>query len=225
MRAGSRQVIDVVAIVIENAFRPANGRLAGLGSAAPFKSSDFNDSPQTKPARRHRRIWAFCREVRSVRRPPLTISGVVTGTADGVGTVVSLVPDVSNQQCDDLIQPFLWTKQGGIQALGTVADYLFSGASCYIPFYGTATNNSAQTVGYTSDFASYEWGFLRTHDAPVMKWFGGTWPPTIVNGISGTGQIVGQNSNNSVFLGHATWWRNGVNLTTYSDSGFDLGTL
>ena len=28
MRAGSRQVIDVVAIVIENAFRPANGRSA-----------------------------------------------------------------------------------------------------------------------------------------------------------------------------------------------------
>ena len=26
MRAGSRQVIDVVAIVIKNAFRPANGR-------------------------------------------------------------------------------------------------------------------------------------------------------------------------------------------------------
>ena len=26
MRAGSRQVIDVVAIVIENAFRPANGQ-------------------------------------------------------------------------------------------------------------------------------------------------------------------------------------------------------
>jgi hypothetical protein len=27
VRAGSQQVIDVVAIVIENAFRPANGRL------------------------------------------------------------------------------------------------------------------------------------------------------------------------------------------------------
>ena len=29
MRADSRQVIDVVAIVIKNAFRPANGRLSG----------------------------------------------------------------------------------------------------------------------------------------------------------------------------------------------------
>jgi hypothetical protein len=32
VRAGSRQVIDVVAIVIENAFRPANGRSAVLSS-------------------------------------------------------------------------------------------------------------------------------------------------------------------------------------------------
>ncbi len=34
MRAGSRQVIDVVAIVIENAFRPANGPSVGIGAPA-----------------------------------------------------------------------------------------------------------------------------------------------------------------------------------------------
>jgi hypothetical protein len=33
VRAGSRQVIDVVAIVIENAFRPANGRSVGIAKA------------------------------------------------------------------------------------------------------------------------------------------------------------------------------------------------
>jgi hypothetical protein len=33
VRAGYRQVIDVVAIVIENAFWPVNGRSAGIGPA------------------------------------------------------------------------------------------------------------------------------------------------------------------------------------------------
>src|SRR5262249_25318480 len=46
VRAGSRQVIDVVAIVIENAFRPANGRLVRFRPWLRFKSSDFNNLPQ-----------------------------------------------------------------------------------------------------------------------------------------------------------------------------------
>jgi hypothetical protein len=38
VRAGSRQVIDVVAIVIENAFRPANGRFAAFSSNSVIKT-------------------------------------------------------------------------------------------------------------------------------------------------------------------------------------------
>ena len=55
-----------------------------------------------------------------------------------------------------------------------------------------------------------------------MTVFGGSWPPTFVNAISSTATIVGQNSQDSIspltiFLGHATSWKNGI--TT------DLGTL
>jgi len=34
------------------------GRLVGFGPGVPFKSSDFNDLPQTRPARRHHRYIA-----------------------------------------------------------------------------------------------------------------------------------------------------------------------
>lgn len=54
-----------------------------------------------------------------------------------------------------------------------------------------------------------------------MTAFGGSWPPTFANGISNTSQIVGQNSAYgtplTIFLGHATSWKNGV--------ATDLGTL
>ena len=47
MRAGSRQVIDVVAIVIENAFRPANGRLSRQENSLSPTCQVFNDLPKS----------------------------------------------------------------------------------------------------------------------------------------------------------------------------------
>jgi len=35
-----------VTIVVENSFRPPNGRLVSFGPGVLFKSSDFNDLPQ-----------------------------------------------------------------------------------------------------------------------------------------------------------------------------------
>ena len=46
--------------------------------------------------------------------------GVVTGTADGPGTVISTFPDFPNQECADLIQPFVWTQRNGMQGLTSV---------------------------------------------------------------------------------------------------------
>lgn len=47
-----------MAIIVGNFLRPDNGRLVGFGPGVPFKSSDFNDLPQTRPARRHHRYIA-----------------------------------------------------------------------------------------------------------------------------------------------------------------------
>jgi len=41
--------------------------------------------------------------------------GVVTGSADGPGTVISPDPSLyPNEQCGDLIQPFVWTPRNGM---------------------------------------------------------------------------------------------------------------
>jgi hypothetical protein len=45
VRAGCRQVIDVVGIVVESAFRADNGRLVGFDLKFHGKSSDFNGLP------------------------------------------------------------------------------------------------------------------------------------------------------------------------------------
>ncbi len=94
--------------------------------------------------------------------------GVVTGTADGPGTVISngvgqppLYPSPPpNQECSDLTQPFVWTARKGMQGLGAVAvpvpDFVLDW--CEIPFYGTNINNVGPGVGYTSSYAQYQWG-------------------------------------------------------------------
>jgi len=46
VRAGCRQVIDVMAIVVENHFGPDNGRLVSFRPETRFNSSDFSDLPK-----------------------------------------------------------------------------------------------------------------------------------------------------------------------------------
>ncbi|MGA2336194.1 MAG: hypothetical protein ABSG08_12525 [Terriglobales bacterium] len=149
--------------------------------------------------------------------------GAVAGTANGLGTVISHEPGVPNQECSDLTQPFVWRRVNGMQGLGTLAIYpgwqdLYG---CDVKFYATGINGLGQVVGYTTVYSSfYQWAFLWT-SADGMTAFGGSWPPTFVNGISNTGQIVGQNSYypqpDTWGIGHATSWKKGV-VT-------DLGTL
>lgn len=145
--------------------------------------------------------------------------GVVTGTADGLGTVTSPYPSIApNQQCSDLTQPFVWTQRNGMQGLGTLGlnQLFFPLNACGLPFYGSGTNDLGEVVGYTpvlNDF--YVFGFQWT-SANGMSVFGSSWPPTFINAISNTGLIVGQNGF-PIFIGNATSWKNGV--------GTDLGTL
>ena len=150
--------------------------------------------------------------------------GVVTGTADGPGTVISLDPSFPNQQCSDLVQPFVWTTRKGIQGLGTVGSFNWWGSHlCDVPFSATSINVRGQVVGNSGAVSSFQWGFLWT-SAHGMTVFGGSWPPTYAVGISNTGKIVGQNTITPSAIGHATWWKNGVNLIQ-DGSGADLGTL
>lgn len=146
-------------------------------------------------------------------------SGVVTGTADGPGTVISPDPSFPNQTCSDLTQPFTWTRTNGMQGLGTVGiRQLYPNSMCGIPFYATGINGGGQVVGYDGTGPDlYQFAFLWTSTGG-MTLFGSGWPPTAANGVNQTGQIVGQNDipfdYNAV---HATSWQNGV--------ATDLGTL
>lgn len=151
--------------------------------------------------------------------------GVVTGTADGPGTVISEDPSFPNQDCSDLTQPFVWTHGKGLRGLGAVAPpnsgAFFPYWCSVFPFYGTAVNALGQVAGYVGLYSTYQWAFLWTR-ANGISVFGGSWPPTFVNAMSDTGQIVGQDSQDTVspftlFLGHATSWKGGV--------ATDLGTL
>jgi probable HAF family extracellular repeat protein len=149
--------------------------------------------------------------------------GVVTGSADGPGTIVSPYPAFPNIVCSDLTQPFIWTPRAGMQGLGVPQNLpgAFFGGSTYSmcsggASYGRGINNSSQIVGDVPDGPNaYALALLWTR-ANGMTAFGSTWPPTFGNGINNNGEIVGQDSANAC-QGHATTWRNGV--------ATDLGNL
>ena len=144
--------------------------------------------------------------------------GVVTGTADGPGTVISPYSSTPNQVCTDLTQPFVWAPRSGIQGLGTVVFTSDPGYPwCDLPFYASGINDLGQVVGYGATGPNFfQYAFLWT-SADGMTSFGGSFPPTEAYGVSNTGKIVGQNSISVIDIGHATWWKNGVST--------DLGTL
>jgi probable HAF family extracellular repeat protein len=133
--------------------------------------------------------------------------GVVTGTADGQGTVVSLDPGWPSQECSDLVQPFTWKQQ--IQGLGTVGpasdvEFIEPQIACDSPFYAAAINDLAQIVGYTSVLSDdYAWALLWTK-SNGMSLFGTSFPPIFATAISNTGEMVG------ISAGCATYWKNGV---------------
>jgi hypothetical protein len=140
--------------------------------------------------------------------------GVVTGTADGPGTVIGIdsIFDYrgTNVDCSDLIQPFVWSQQ--IQGLGTVGpasdSFIFLSDWCSYPFYGAAINNGGQVVGYTGLLTNdYQWGFLSSTGA-TGSLFGSSYPYTFATGISNTGQIVGEFG--QTLLGIPAYWKNGV---------------
>ena len=139
--------------------------------------------------------------------------GVVTGTADGPGTVVmNRYGGYPNIECSSLIQPFIWTQQ--MQGLGTVGPasdqwQAFGPAfSCTFPFYGSAINNRNDIAGQTGYLPNlFGWNFLWTSTGG-MSLFGSSFPPTFANGINNTDQIVGADANSQ--YGWAVSWKDGV---------------
>ncbi len=162
---------------------------------------------------------------------------VVAGTADGPATVMNFYLN-KEVQCSDFVQPFVWTPRNGMRGLGAPQSYPFGQDElpidpCSGPFFpAMGINGLGQVVGYSTIYGTYQWAFLWTR-ADGMTVFGGSWPPTFVNAISNTGQIVGQNSQDNtypltIFLGHATSWKSGVatdlgTLGDGADAGFPMG--
>jgi probable HAF family extracellular repeat protein len=148
--------------------------------------------------------------------------GAVVGNADGPGTVVSPVSEYPNVQCSDLTQPFVWIPSSGMQGLGTIGTTAYPDDSlwCDFSFYGTGANDLGQVVGYSEPEPDlYQWAFLWTNGAG-MTILGSSWTPTFANGVSNTGQIVGQSVN---LFGNATYWKNDVE-TTLVDLGAGTGS-
>jgi uncharacterized membrane protein len=153
--------------------------------------------------------------------------GAVSGIADGPYTIVA-PPQFGfpNEPCNDLTQPFVWTRRGGMQGLGSIIGSLdssiFSYESwCETPFLAQSINIHGQVTGYCSAYSTFQWGFVWTM-TNGMSAFGGGWVPTFVNQISDAGTMVGQNSQGTTtpytfFIGNATLWNEGV--------ATDLGTL
>ena len=137
--------------------------------------------------------------------------GAVTGTADGPGQIVSRFGG-SAIACNDLLQPFIWTEQTQMRGLGTVGpasdEAGFDDNGCPFPFYAAAINNRGQVVGYTGQLPDvFQWVFLWTN-AQGMSIFGSSWWYTYGNGISNSGEIVGENGNGE--SGYATYWKDGA---------------
>ncbi len=140
--------------------------------------------------------------------------GWVTGTADGMGTVLWDPPNPEpNFQCSNLIQPFLWKPRTGMQALGTVVGKSGFGVECSTAFYGLGINDPGQVVGYTEDVGiTFQWAFMWT-GASGMDLLGTSWPPTQANGVNNRAQVVGQDPVglfNLMSFGHAVSWTNGI---------------
>jgi probable HAF family extracellular repeat protein len=143
---------------------------------------------------------------------------MVVGTADGTGAVISQDPTLPSQECSDLTQPFVWTPGKGMKGLGTIGvpGEVYWPYWCDLQFYGTAINDLSQVVGYTTFYGdNYQWAFQWTA-ANGMNLFGSSFPPTMVNGVTNTGQIIGQTG---VLVGQATSWKNGVAIGLTDLSG------
>jgi probable HAF family extracellular repeat protein len=165
-------------------------------------------------------IWSFGKRIALGHLPGGTYSsaaaindlGDVAGTADGPGQIVS-IDGGSPIECSDLTQPFVWTPQKKMLGLGTAGpasdDAGLQDNGCPYPFYGAAINNRGQVVGYTGQLTDvFQWVVFWTNETG-MSIFGSSWWNTYGNGISNTGQIVGENGV-GIFGGNATYWKNGV---------------
>jgi probable HAF family extracellular repeat protein len=148
--------------------------------------------------------------------------GVVAGSADGPAIVSPL--DVGSEQCSNLIQPFVWTLRGGMRtAMQPIPPPTFGASNpCYSAYYATGINALGQVVGYHTPYGTYQHAFLWT-SADGITLFGGSWPPTLVNGVNNAGEMVGQNSEMpDPGIGHATWWKDGV-PTALAELGSEEG--
>ena len=79
-----------------------------------------------------------------------------------------------------------------------------------IPFHGSGVNDAGQVAGYNFAMGTtYQDGFVWTK-ASGMTLVIGSWPPTSIDDINNSGEVVGQVNPDGDITGYATSWKKGV---------------
>ena len=142
--------------------------------------------------------------------------GAVTGTADGYATISGSAFGITD--CEDLMQPFLWTPNGGFKTAPSIpVAFQYLVVPCAQADYATGVNLRNEVVGGNADIQTYKWGFIWDPSSDLNPTFGGY--QTSANAINDFGVVVGQISQHAqlYYNSHSALWKNGVVA--------DIGTL
>jgi uncharacterized membrane protein len=212
--------IGVMALLLVLAVPSAYGQLYTITDLGPLSPTAINTWGQVVGnLNGHAFIWTKTKGLRDLgvlpsgtfsRAAAINDLGAVAGTADGPGIATS--GSFGSYQCSNLIQPFVWIRTNGFRTPPSVPDPWPSDIrpACDFSVSATGMNVLGQVVGRDGPGGdNFDWGFSWSADG--IELLGSSWRPTSINGISNTGQMVGQDGNvGSVGLGHATSWHDGT---------------
>jgi probable HAF family extracellular repeat protein len=151
--------------------------------------------------------------------------GVVAGTADGPGVLVSDWAPFS-ENCKDIGQPFLWTPDEGFAKPATIPLARYDPEyPCVQSDYAAGINVRGEVIGSNFDTETYKWAFLWRRpygDHLIIAPLQDDAYQSSAHGINNEGTVVGQYGAwaELFVISHAVVWKDGV-LTDIGSLGGD----